>query len=125
VSPEISRWYGENPWAFEAQSRILTQRFAQRTEPIDRPYREAYVEILAEVGIAHLRHNVVLSDTPTRRPATPELGPAREQTQHPVDEEDEEDENHDEDDMQLFLFAIMWLVFCLFIHIVFVQPWFI
>ncbi|OIW33156.1 UBC-like protein, partial [Coniochaeta ligniaria NRRL 30616] len=113
ASPEISQWYGENPWAFEAQSRILTQRFAQGTKPMERPYAEAYFEILRQLGIHHPDNNRQLLEAASHHQENlPRLEP-RQCSASPDD---------DETDMPLFIAIIAWFAFCLALHFLFVEP---
>jgi hypothetical protein len=73
VSPEISHWYGSNPYAFEAQSRILTQRYAQRTMPMGREYSDVYFEILEQLEIHHPEHDRLLQKAAFRRAQLEEI----------------------------------------------------
>jgi hypothetical protein len=102
VSPEICQYYGENPYAFEAQSRILTQRFAQATKPMDRSYSEAYFVVLQLLRIQHADSVIDHMTEATK-----------EQTQKFDD---------DETYMPLFIFAILWFLFCFALHFLFVEP---
>lgn len=114
VSPEISQWYGENPYVFEAQSRILTQRFAQRTRPMDKPYTQVYFETLRQLGIRQPDVNYQLEDV-----ATQHLEVARRRPNNGPNVDDHETY------MPLFVVCISWFVLCLAVHFLFVEPSFI
>lgn len=119
VSPEICNFYGANPYGFEAQSRILTQRYAQRIEPINRPYKEMYFETLRELGIRHPGMELSMNDLQllAEDETTSETAPATRRSHQRLDSDFDVEETF----MPLFIVLMLYFLLFFSLHFLFVE----